>query len=193
MSDVKVYGDFQDWDSNAAEYLALAFSPSSRPLKERWRNNGLSADFLADYFVSFIPRNTEGDEDNQRQAEVKNAVSYIANELLENAMKFADPEADFPISLRLELTDTSIKFHASNSVLAPQIDHFQAFLDEFLSMDAMDYYVMQMERNVENNTESGLGFASMVNDYGATLGWKLVRPDDPSGIFAVHTCVALSF
>ena len=34
--------------ASECEYLTLAFSPTSAPLRSRWRNNGLSADFLAD-------------------------------------------------------------------------------------------------------------------------------------------------
>ena len=39
------------------EYLTLAFSPTSAPLRSRWRNNGLSADFLGDYVTTFLPAN----------------------------------------------------------------------------------------------------------------------------------------
>jgi hypothetical protein len=39
------------------EYLTLAFSPTSAPLRSRWRNNGLSADFLGDYVTTFLPTN----------------------------------------------------------------------------------------------------------------------------------------
>jgi hypothetical protein len=31
------------------EYLKIGFSPTSIPIQQRWRNNGLSANFLADY------------------------------------------------------------------------------------------------------------------------------------------------
>ena len=39
------------------EYLTLVFSPVSVPLRSRWRNNGLSADFLGDYVTTFLPAN----------------------------------------------------------------------------------------------------------------------------------------
>src|SRR6266481_4621306 len=69
------------------EYLTLAFSPISAPLRSRWRNNGLSADFLGDYVTTFLPANGALPASGRRQNEVKHAVTYIANELLENAMK----------------------------------------------------------------------------------------------------------
>ena len=95
------FGDCIEDIPTSQEYLILGFSPSSVPLKQRWRNNGLSADFLADYLTTFFP----GDEENPitvvQQAEIKSAVSYIANELLENAMKFSDENSEQPISIAL--------------------------------------------------------------------------------------------
>ena len=84
----EIFGDFIDYLPSSQEFLIIGFSPSSTPLKQRWRNNGLSADFLADYLTTFFPGKEDDPNTIQRQAEVKNAVSYIANELLENAMKF---------------------------------------------------------------------------------------------------------
>jgi hypothetical protein len=39
------------------EYLTLSFSPFSAPIRSRWRNNGVSADFLGDYVITFLPGN----------------------------------------------------------------------------------------------------------------------------------------
>src|ERR1700734_2099501 len=92
------------------EYLTLAFSPLSAPLRSRWRNNGLSADFLGDYVTTFLPAN--GGTDEGRQNEIKHAVTYIANELLENAMKYHAHEVDIPIGIHLELTSNRITVSA---------------------------------------------------------------------------------
>jgi hypothetical protein len=49
-----VLGNFIENLPPSQEYLILSFSPSSIPLKQRWRNNCLSADFLADYLSTFL-------------------------------------------------------------------------------------------------------------------------------------------
>src|ERR1700733_1666888 len=67
--------------SDQCEYLTLAFSPTSAPLRSRWRNNGLSADFLGDYVTTFLPTNGPEPALAGRQNEIKHAVTYIANEL----------------------------------------------------------------------------------------------------------------
>src|SRR6201993_2150690 len=98
------------------EYLTLAFSPISAPLRSRWRNNGLSADFLGDYVTTFLPADGAGPAFARRQNEVKHAVTYIANELLENAMKYHQSDVEIPIRIHLELASDHITVSVSNGV-----------------------------------------------------------------------------
>src|ERR1700753_3213866 len=95
------------------EYLTLAFSPSSGPLRSRWRNNGLSADFLGDYVTTFLPANNHAASGRLTPNEIKYAVAYIANEFLENAMKYHDRNGSVPIGIRLELKSDQITVHAT--------------------------------------------------------------------------------
>src|SRR5579871_4378680 len=62
--------------SGQCEYLTLAFSPLSAPLRSRWRNNGLSADFLGDYVTTFLPSDGNTAADESRLHEIKHAVTY---------------------------------------------------------------------------------------------------------------------
>ena len=55
MKNYEIYGDFQEDIPGSDQFLVISFSPSSIPLKQRWRNNGLSADFVADYLTTFFP------------------------------------------------------------------------------------------------------------------------------------------
>ena len=48
-------GNFIDPQEKQGEYLKIGFHPTSIPLQQRWRNNGLSADFLAGYMSTFFP------------------------------------------------------------------------------------------------------------------------------------------
>ncbi len=86
----EIFEAFQECgDVAALESLLLRFSPSLLPPQQRWRNNGLSADFLADYVTTFFPKDEADPASAERQSTVKGAVNYIANELLENAMKYS--------------------------------------------------------------------------------------------------------
>ena len=180
---VKIFGDFNDTEIKSREFLKLRFSPSSVPLQQRWRNNGLSADFLADYLITFLPSDENDPNTIKRETELKDAVSYIANELLENAMKFNDDSSAYPISIQFQLYHDHLRLCIRNSIPTEKIVQFQSFITELLSIAPKDFYIRQIERaNEDENISSGLGLLTMIDDYGAKLGWKFETfqvTDDP--------------
>lgn len=191
-------GEFNDELPQSQEYLTLVFSPSSVPLKQRWRTNGLSADFMADYFATFFPGKEIGTTEVDLQAEVKSAVSFIGNELLENAMKFSDETSEYPTSLTLQMHREKLIFMATNSVNPQRFKAFRAFVQELITSDIDELYLRHLERNgandrnnLEDSSVSGLGLLTMINDYQAQLGWKFNSiPNEPKAI-AVTTMVQL--
>ncbi|MBP0030507.1 DUF6272 family protein [Roseofilum sp. Guam] len=187
----ETFGDYIDDLPESPEYLIIGFSPSSVPLKQRWRNNGLSADFLADYLTTFFP--AKDDISEQQQAEVKSAVSYIANELLENAMKFNDETSEFPISIRLQVREDKIIFTTSNSIPRQNVNKFQTFLKKIEQGDPQTLYLEQLESSAqeESSSNSGLGLLTMLNDYFAKLGWNFETVPDHHGVIKVTTMVQL--
>ncbi|MBP0015115.1 MAG: ATP-binding protein [Roseofilum sp. SBFL] len=187
----ETFGDYIDDLPESPEYLIIGFSPSSVPLKQRWRNNGLSADFLADYLTTFFP--AKDDISEQQQAEVKSAVSYIANELLENAMKFNDETSEFPISIRLQVREDKIIFTTSNSIPRQKVNKFQTFLKKIEQGDPQTLYLEQLESSAqeESSSNSGLGLLTMLNDYFAKLGWNFETVPDHPGVIKVTTMVQL--
>jgi hypothetical protein len=189
----QILGDFIQKLPPSQEYLILSFSPGSIPLRQRWRNNCLSADFLADYLSTFFLAN-EHQQVNDKQAEVKSAVSYIANELLENAMKYGVEMSPFPISIQIHLSPDLIIFQLTNSIPAQQTEKFHTYIKTLLNSDPGELYITQLEKNaLENNHgESGVGLLTMLNDYGAKLGWKFETLSQESAEIAVTTMVQLA-
>lgn len=189
----QILGDFIQNLAPSQEYLILSFSPSSIPLRQRWRNNCLSADFLADYLSTFFLSNGDGQSDSDKQAEVKSAVSYIANELLENGMKYSTEMSPFPISIQIHLNPDLIIFQLTNSIPVEQTQQFQSHIETLLNSDPSELYIARLEQNAleEDNEESGLGLLTMLNDYGAKLGWKF-EPLSQSTEMAVTTMVQLA-
>ncbi|MGL5059232.1 MAG: DUF6272 family protein [Microcoleus sp.] len=189
---MQIFGDFIE-RSTGQEYLIIGFSPSSIPLKQRWRNNGLSADFLADYLTTFFPGNEDEPATINRQAEIKSAVSYIANELLENAMKFNDETSQYPIDIKLLLESDRVIFSVANSISPLAVSKFQADIQELLSCDPSELYIQRLEKNAadESSTTSGLGLLTMLSDYNAKLGWKFETVGKDPEIIAVTTMVEL--
>lgn len=193
ISTKQIFGDFIQNLPPSQEYLILSFSPSSIPLRQRWRNNCLSADFLADYLSTFFLSDRHQQVDCDKQAEVKSAVSFIANELLENAMKYGVEMSPSPISIQIHLNPDLIIFQLTNSIPSSKTDQFQSYIETLLSCDPLNLYITQLEKNalVENYEESGLGLLTMLNDYGAKLGWKFETSALQSTEIAVTTMVQL--
>jgi hypothetical protein len=156
------------------EYLTLAFSPTSAPLRSRWRNNGLSADFLGDYVTTFLPANGTLPAFKRRQNEVKHAVTYIANELLENAMKYHQPDVEIPIRIHLELASNHITVSVSNGVSVVQAERYKAFVEHLQEGDVDELLLRQQEESARSSESamSSLGLLTMISDYEAQLDWR---------------------
>ena len=172
---VRVFGEFIERAGSGCEYLKIGFSPTAIPIQQRWRNNGLSADFIADYLVSFFPG--EDRASTVRQAEIKSAVSYIANELLENAMKFNYALLHRAISIEVYLEADAISLYVTNSIDPKAVAPFQHIIERLLTEDPDALYMERLTRNAEDG--SGLGLLTMINDYQARLAWKFtpLAPD----------------
>jgi hypothetical protein len=195
----QIFGEFIDDLSSGQEGLTLVFSPTSVPLKHRWRNNGLSADFMADYFATFFPGTDESSSEPDTQAEVKSAVSFIANELIENAMKFNDENSSHPISIKLQMNQQKLVFLVTNSLTQQAVEKFLLFIHELSNSDPSEMYIRHLEKDLEDEADSdndhnlsGLGLLTMINDYFATIGWKFETVQKNPEVITVTTMVQLT-
>ena len=187
---VQIFGDFIE-QMEGKEYLLVRFSPTSLPLQQRWRNSGLSADFLAEYWSVFFPAHDVPSRNRQR--EIKGAINYIANELLENVMKFNYQSIDYAVGLGLYLYQDEFRFYANNAIDPKSVDAFQRRIQTLLTGNVQQLYVDQVERNVaEERTGSGLGLLTMINDYDAKLAWKFEAVALEPAFMVVTTMVQLS-
>ncbi|MEO0869743.1 MAG: ATP-binding protein, partial [Cyanobacteria bacterium J06642_11] len=174
----KIFGTFREnIPKTYHEYLELGFSPTSLSVQQRWRNNGLSADFVADYLTTFLPVFDTNGQHTEQQIEIKGAINYIANELLENAMKFNHEPSEEPIKFSLHLlpgTPANIVLSVSNGLSPTGCHKLQDFIQDFLTSDPEEFYIRQLEKSVaeETSSGSGMGFITIRNDYQAQLGWK---------------------
>jgi hypothetical protein len=187
----QTFGDFVELQEGDGEYLKIGFHPSSIPLQQRWRNNGLSADFLADYLSTFFPG--EDLASAERQSQIKDAVGYIANELLENCMKYSHASKQHVVSIEMFLEPEAITLYTSNGIAAGRIAAFQAFIQRLLSEDVDALYTEQLERSAadDDTCASGMGFLTMLSDYGVKIAWRFVAPDRPGEAVGLTTMVRM--
>jgi hypothetical protein len=188
----ELYGEFDETLPPSQEYLRIQFSPSSIPLKQRWRNNGLSASFMADFLITFFPNQNGGIDVENRKAEIQGMISYISNELLENAMKFTDDSVQKPVSITLYLLSDRLVFLSTNSVSSASGDRLKRFIDQFTHADPNQLYLEQLEKSaLDEDTSAGLGILTMTNDYLAKVGWKLEDISESPRNITVTTMVQL--
>jgi hypothetical protein len=192
----RIFGQFIERkmarQDDQGEHLEIGFSPTSIPIQQRWRTNGLSADFLADYLSTFFPGDDRAAA--ERQAELKSAVSYVANELLENAMKFSYASAQHAISIAMYLEAEAVSLYVTNSVDPHAVAAFQQTIERLLTEDTDTLYMEQLMHNAESDSADGssMGYLTMLHDYGVALAWKFVpSPQDPD-VFTVTTMARLS-
>ncbi|MGP1384590.1 MAG: slr1658 superfamily regulator [Thainema sp.] len=181
---LQTFGDFQDEAVVSREYLTIVFSPSSVPLRERWRTNRLSANFLADYFSTFFPGEGQPPGMSDPKSELMGVITFIANELLENAMKFSDTDSAEAIMLTLQLYPDKLVFLTKNQVDSATDVQLRAFIQKLTESDPSELYIQQIEQQaqVEHSTSSGLGILTIINDYAARVGWLLETVEDAGAI-----------
>jgi hypothetical protein len=174
----QIFGNIIESFSPDQDSLELSFTPNSQRIKQRWKNHLLSAQFVADYFTNFLPLDVNNPEDDDRRIkEAKGAISYVANELIENAMKFHDLNSKNKVHLGIRFIQSDeirAAIYATNIIDCMAAEKFQGFIRELLASDPEEFFMQQIEASAEDeNAEmSGLGFITMINDYQAFLGWK---------------------
>lgn len=193
----KIFGEFtEDFDSNY-QSLELSFDNVDISIKRQWRNHRLSAYFLADYLENLLPINDDNPDIGDRLEECKSTVSFIGNELLENAIKFKSINRNYPVKLGIHffnnleenLKEIDIIVFTKNSIDEQNLEKFQEFIQKLLSFDTNELYVKQIEKTAEADDidASGLGLLSIINDYSAKLGWKFDQKFHNSPITMVTT------
>jgi hypothetical protein len=157
---------------HSGDYLTINFSPGSVARKRRWNNCGLSADFLGDYFASFFPGDGQAEGELNARETVKGSISFIANELIENAVKYNQNSIDLPISISLYLYEEKIIFLTKNYVSNEQAAEYQKFITELTTSDLDEFYSQQLERSACGFGGSCMGILTMMNDYGVQFCWN---------------------
>jgi hypothetical protein len=167
---MQVFGEFSEYPIDSRKYLTFEFVPRGQQL---WEKNGLLADLLADYVAIFFPTNATDPNSAKKQKQIKGIVSYIANELLQNAVQYRD-ENSSEINIQLQLSDEHFVLYVTNSIPPDQVENFRSFIQKLLNTDPEEFYIHQMTQDIEDDdiTISGLGLLTMTQDYGAKLGWQ---------------------
>jgi hypothetical protein len=189
---ILTFGQFRDDIPASQEYLTLNFSPAATPLRQqRWKNYGLSADFLGDYFAAFFPGHEVPDNLINLKDTVKASVSFIANELLENAVKYSDGSINSPISITLYLSEQKIIFQVTNCAEPEVALEFQNFVQDIQSANLEELYIQQLEKTAMGEGGSRMGLLTILHDYPTQGGWKFTPLSNGSSTVRVAVMIHL--
>lgn len=188
---IEIYGNYIEPD-RTREYFIISFSASKRPFQQRWKTNSLSAEFLAEYWGTFFPASRPADAESRH--EIRDAVSYITNELLENALKFNCSTGDDAICIGIYLVSSDLIFYITNSIADEDADLFRLYIEKLLSGDISGLYFEQIEQNAAEGGDefSKLGLLTILNDYNAEMAWKFEKKDKAASARRVTTMVRLA-
>jgi hypothetical protein len=156
--------------------LRIVFSEG--PLDLRWAHCSLTADFVSDLFAGLAARA------NVAESSARHSIGYLANELLENAVKFRAP-GDVVLSASLDGADFAMSI--SNFTTPEMANGLEKLIADITSRDPGELLLERMELNAEDpeSTGSGLGLLTLVNDYGVRLGWTIEK--QAAGTIQVRT------
>ena len=156
------------------------------PLDFSWVHAGATAEFLGNFLAGLAARS---DLDGN---EVRHSVNYLANELLENAVKFRAPGAG-DVELEARFDGQTVELIMSNFAAEQTTARFETFLGELTSRDPGELLIERIEANAagDSSSGSGLGLLTLMNDYGARLGWTFEQAA-PGELVRVEVYAALT-
>ena len=161
-------------------YSEVTFLFNCQQLKEEYRKNGLLVNHYTFGEIALQSmKNLHASYFEQgflSAAEIRQSVDFIANELLENSIKYSDETAS-KISLEIHVAKQGITVASTNLISENRSEIFLDYLRKIMHSDPSEMYIKQLEKNLSDNNKSGLGLLSMIHDYRAEINWKFTSID----------------
>lgn len=151
--------------SNGPSSFSMGIVLNEGPLGVTWQHASATCEFMGDIFAM---RHASTGMD---YTDARHSIIYLVNELLENAIKFRAPG---DIEVRGSLKDGNFEVTVTNRTAPETARKFQGLLEELTTRDPGELLIERIEANAadENSSGSGLGILTLMNDYGARLGWQ---------------------
>ncbi|MCA9935918.1 MAG: hypothetical protein H6662_18420 [Ardenticatenaceae bacterium] len=179
---------FGHWEAVTA-VPTTTMSLDAAQLSAHWRRNSLSSDYWAAYAALHIPETVPAGW--LRRDDVSYVLSYLLNELFENCAKFsAGPE--LAVHFQAWLLDERMVFQLTNHIKPQGERPFITLIEELLNGDPDELYFQKLEANAEQDLGgSGLGYLTLIKDYGIQFGFRFQRASGESTAVTVQAHVNL--
>ncbi|MEP7188394.1 MAG: hypothetical protein ABI901_04285 [Roseiflexaceae bacterium] len=188
MIDSQTYGAWQDMAGvTTLSYQRMTLDAGD--LARFWRRCSLSSDFWSRYSALFVPATAPSGQ--LSRAALESVLAYLLNELFENCAKFGGGPVGM-VRYQAWIQADSMTFQLTNHIQPEQRAAFIHFIRELLENDPDELYFRRLEENAEANAKgSGLGYLTLIKDYGIRFGFRFIAIDDQRVAVEVQAHVSM--
>jgi hypothetical protein len=181
----RTFGEAVALPARLERHLSLQFHTAHLPL--RWTHCSSTANFISAYYAGLFRL-----EYTAAQArDLTHSIGYLANELLENAVKF---RTEGNVAVEAGLHGSEFVLRLANHISSETSAGFQALLEEITTGDPGDLLLQRIEANAADaqSSGSGLGLLTLMNDYGVHFCWTFTPEPPTDGRVLLHTVARLA-
>ncbi|OHD22220.1 MAG: hypothetical protein A2Y38_18315 [Spirochaetes bacterium GWB1_59_5] len=157
-----IIGNYLDI-SDDKRALTLSFALPAIEVMNFWSRCGLIANFGSSYMAVACPS----------QKNIANSLSFILNELLENAVKYARPKESI-LEFALLKQGDFITIDITNPVFAEQVPPLIEMAKHLIDVDYVNgAYIDLLTMSGKASDKSGIGLLTIINYYQASLSFRI--------------------
>jgi len=143
--------------------LTLSFALPAMEVMNFWSRCGLIANFGSSYMAVACPS----------QKNIANSLSFILNELLENAVKYTRPKESI-LEFALLKQGDFITIDISNPISPDQIPALTEMAKHLIDVDYVNgAYIDLLTMSGKTSDKSGIGLLTIINYYQASLSFRI--------------------
>jgi len=155
-------GDYTDLDADA-KAVKLSFSLQALEVVTIWSRCGLIANFASSYMAVA----------NQSKKNIANSLSFILNELIENADKYTDPKESV-LHFALSQQEKNIIISVTNPISKGQVGPLQEMARNLIDPEYVNTrYIDILMASGKSSEKSGIGLLTIINYYQAALSFRI--------------------
>ncbi|OHD53790.1 MAG: hypothetical protein A2Y33_02745 [Spirochaetes bacterium GWF1_51_8] len=145
-----------------------------------WPRCGITADYCAQYLSLSRPDLKKG----------KNTLSFVLNELLENAVKYTVNQG-FNLAVMLVEYEDQILFEVSNFINEELYGAFKEYIEKFIMTNNTNEKYLDLLKTEEIDSKTSMiGLLTLIDCFNPKIGFEFERTQE-SGIFRVRVQVIL--
>ena len=164
-------------------YNISTFDAKADDFKSIWKRCSMVANFWAQYYA------IEFTHEGMNESDFLNVVAFILNELIENVSKYCDVKNSSVKVKTFFHQEGKIAFKIHNFLTEKSAEKFSDKIDELLTSDLTELYFQRLEEE----EGSGLGYLTMMQDYGVTLGFCFTTVESKNDLYEVEILTNLEF